>query len=150
MMEEFLDLHYGPAAGPIREFIERVHDKAAASGKHHNCFGRLADYGLDETDARAGLDAFAQALSLADTDAIRSRVEKASVCAYKAALEPVWYPRRKPLDPETVRKMRPLARRFFELCDKYRIDRHQESREDIAGAQKRLKAAFGIAEGGSF
>lgn len=150
LMDEFLDLHYGPAAGPIGEFIERVHDSAEASGKHHNCFARLADYGLDETDARAGLDAFAKALSLADAEAIRSRVEKASVCAYKAALEPVWYPPRKPLDRDMIRKMRPLARRFFELCDKYGINRHRESREDIAAARKRLKAAFGIAEGDTF
>ena len=150
LIEEFLDLHYGPAAGPIREFITRVHDRAEASGKHHNCFGRLADYGLDQTDAQAGLDAFAKALSMADTDAIRSRVEKASVCAYKAALEPVWYPRREPLDKDMIRKMRPLAKRFFELCDKYQIGPHQESREDIAAARKRLKAAFGIAEGDAF
>ena len=37
LMDEFLDLHYGPAAGPIREFIHRVHDKAEASSQHHNC-----------------------------------------------------------------------------------------------------------------
>jgi len=150
LMDEFLDLHYGPAAGPIREFIKRVHDRAEASGKHHNCFARLADYGLDETDARAGLDAFAKALSLADTDAIRSRVEKASICTYKAALEPVWHPQRKPLGPEVIQKMRPLARRFFELCDKHGINRHRESGGDIAAARKRLKAAFGIAEGDTF
>ncbi len=150
LMDEFIDLHYGPAAGPIRDFIERVHDRAEQSGKHHNCFGRLADYGLDETDAQAGLDAFAEALSLADSDAIRSRVEKASVCAYKAALEPVWYPDRAPLPEDLVQKMRPVARRFFELCEKYRIDRHRESREDIASARRRLKAAFGIPEGEDF
>ncbi len=150
LMNEFLDLHYGPAAGPIREFIKRVHDRAEAGGKHHNCFGRQADYGLDETDAQAGLDAFGKALSLADTDAIRSRVEKASVCAYRAALEPVWYPQGKPLDRNLIQKMQPLAKRFFELCDKYGIDRHRESGEDIAGARKRLKAAFGIPEGDAF
>ena len=150
LMDEFLDLHYGPAAGPIREFITRVHDKAEASGKHHNCFAMLADYGLDETDAKAGLEAFARALSLADTDAVRSRVEKASVCAYRAALEPVWYPRTKPLDPALVGTMRPVAKRFFELCEKYGIDRHCESGEDIAGARNRLKTSFGTAEGEPF
>jgi hypothetical protein len=150
LMDEFLDLHYGPAAGPIRDFIKRVHDKAEASGKHHNCFGRLEDYGLDETDAQAGLDAFAEALSLADSDAIRARVEKACVCAYKAALEPAWYPDKAPLTDQLIQKMRPLARRFFELCDKYGIDRPQESGEDIPAARNRLKAAFGIPEGEDF
>ena len=148
LMDEFLDLHYGRAAGPIRDFINHVHDKAEASGRHRNCFGRLRDYGLDLADAQAGLDAFAKALALAETDAIRSRVEKASICAYKAALERVWYAKR--IRPGLIEKMRPLAKRFFELCDKYGINRHQESREDIAAARKRLKAAFGIAEGATF
>ena len=146
LIDEFLELHYGPAAPPIRRFVRRVHDKAEASGRHHNCFGRLSDYGLDESDARAGLDAFAEALALANTDAIRARVEKASICAYKAALEPVWYPGRQPLKPELIGQMRPLAKRFFELCDNYAVDRHRESREDVAAARRRLKKAFGLKE----
>ena len=150
LMDEFLDLHYGTAAGPIREFIRRVHDKAAASGRHHNCFGRLADYGLDDTDAWAGLDAFARALDLADNDAVRARVERASACAYKAALEPVWYADKGPLSPKLIETMRPVARRFFALCEKYSIDRHRESREDVAAARTRLKRAFGLAEDESF
>ncbi|MHC4181474.1 MAG: DUF4838 domain-containing protein, partial [Planctomycetota bacterium] len=143
LMDEFLDLHYGPAAGPIRQFIQRTHDRAEASGRHHNCFGRLADYGLDETDAQAGLDAFEEALSLAESDAVRARVERASVCAYKAALEPVWYADKKSVKPELIEKMRPLARRFFQICEEHGIDRHRESREDIAAARKRLKGVLG-------
>ena len=149
LIDEFLDLHYGPAAGPIRQFINRVHDRARASGRHHNCFGQLADYGLDQSDAVAGLDAFAKALALAQTDAVRSRVEKASVCAYRAALEPIWYTDGTPLEPELAKKMRPLAKRFFELCDKHGVDRHSEG-EDIAGPRNRLKKAFGLAEGDTF
>ena len=150
LMDEFLDLHYCRAAGPIRDFINRVHDRAEASGKHENCFGGLADYGLDQTDAEAGLDAFAKALELADSDEIRARVEKASICAYKAAIDPVWNPRDKPLEPDEVKKYRPLVKRFFELCDRYGVDRPRETREDIAQARKRLKAAFGIPGDGDF
>jgi hypothetical protein len=116
VMDEFIDLHYGPAAAPIRRYIERIHDRAEASGKHHNCFGRLANYGLDETDAQAGLDAFAEALRLAGTDAVRRRVERASLCAYRASLEPIWYRDRGPIPPEVAQEMRPLAIRFIELC----------------------------------
>ncbi len=143
LMDEFLALHYGPAAAPIRRFIRRTHDKAEASGKHHNCFGRLSDYGLDQSDARAGLAAFDEALALVDTEAVRGRVERASICAYKAALEPIWYARAPVEDAELVERMRPLARRFFELCGKYGVDRHRESREDIAGARKRLETVLG-------
>ena len=43
-------------------------------------------------------------------DAIRQRVERASLCAYRAALEPIWYRDKGPLPPEVAQKMRPLAR----------------------------------------
>ncbi len=122
LMDEFLDLHYGAAAGPIHRFIDLVHDNAEASGLHQNCFGRAADYGVDESIAQAGLDAFAEALELAPDDAVRARVEKASICAYRAALEPVWYLEdKKELDPELAERMRPLAARLFELCDRYGV-----------------------------
>ena len=150
LREEFIDLHYGRAASPIRDFIRRVHDRAEASGKHERCRGYLGDYGLDQTDAEAGLEAFAKALELADSGAVRARVEKASICAYKAALEPAWYPKKMPLRPEVIKRSRPLAKRFFELCEKYRVSRPRENEEDTAGARKRLKAAFGIPEGEPF
>ncbi len=150
LMNEFLDLHYGPAAPPIRRFIQRVHDRAEASGRHHNCFARLSNYGLDDTDAKAGLDAFAEALRLADTDAVRAHVERASICAYRAALEPIWYRDKGPLEPQVAKQMKPLAKRFFELCDKYAVDRPRESREDTAAARSRLKRVFGLAESESF
>ena len=72
------------------------------------------------------------------------------ICAYRAMLEPVWYPRKRTLDPELIAEMRPLARRFFELCDRYAVDRPRESREDINGVRKRLKQAFGLAKTESF
>ena len=114
-----------------------------------NCFARLSDYGLDTTDAQAGLDAFAEAIRLADTDTVRAHVERASICAYRAALEPIWYRDKGPLEPQVAKRMRPLAKRFFELCDTYAVDRPRESREDIAGARNRLKRVFDLAEGES-
>jgi hypothetical protein len=146
-INEFLDLHYGPAADPIRAFIEHVHDKAEASGKHQNCFGRLANYGLDASDADKGLEAFEKALAAADSDAVRERVEKASLCAYRAALEPIWYRSEGTLPQEQAAKMRPLARRFFELCEKHHVDRPQESGDDTAATKKRLAKLFDLSEG---
>ena len=150
LMDEFLDLHYGPAAPPIRRYIERIHDRAEASGRHHNCFGRLVDYGLSPVDATAALDAFAEALRLAGTDEVRKRVEKASICAYRAALEPVWYRDQGPLEPDLAARMRPLAARFFELCEKYNVDRPRESGEDTGAAKARLQRVFGLAANEGF
>lgn len=146
LMDEFLDLHYGPAAPPIRRYIKRIHDRAQSSGRHHNCFGRLQNYGLNATDTQAGLSAFREALRLAGTDELRQRVEKASLCAYRAALEPVWYRNNGPLASEMAVEMRPLAARFFNLCDKYNVDRPRESGEDTADAKRRLKRVFELTE----
>ena len=144
VIQEFLTLHYGAAAGPIREFIDLVHDTAEASGQHQNCFGRLRDYGLDAGIAQVGLDAFAKALTLAEDEPTRARVEKASICAYRAALEPIWYAREPLDDAQLITRMKPLAKRFFELCDKYGADRPQETGENIAAVRQRLSTVLGL------
>ena len=117
LANEFLDLHYGRAGELIRRFINLTHEKALASGLHPNCFGRAKDYAIDEAIAQAGLDAFAEAMKLAENDAARARVEKASVCAYRAAIEPIWYMKDdSTVDPDLAKRMRPLVKRFLELC----------------------------------
>jgi len=144
LMDEFLDLHYGPAAGPIREFIELVHDNAQARGIHHNCFGRAEDYGVDAQVAERGLELFEQALSLADSDAVRRRVEKASICAYRAAIEPVWYAKdASELDARLAERIRPLVRRMFELCERYGVT-HAWEHGTIGEARARLSRVLGL------
>ncbi len=144
LMDEFLDLHYGPAAGPIRRFINLVHDNAEARGLHQNCFGRAADYGVDEPISQAGLAAFGEALELAPDDAVRARVEKASICAYRAALEPVWYLEEKEeLDAGLAERMRPLAARLFELCELYGVT-HAWEHGKIDEAQQRVCGLLGL------
>ena len=141
LMTEFLELHYGPAAGPIRRFIDLVHQRAEASGRHQACFGDAEQYGLDDPMVvQAGLDAFAEAMRLADSDALKARVEKASVCAYRLAIEPACRPKTKPLDPEVVKRLQPLAKRFFEICDKHHIDTASEGRK-VETFRQRIKEA---------
>lgn len=150
LVDEFLDLHYAEAAAPIRRFIQLVHDRAEASGLHKNCFGKAADYGIDESVAQSGLDAFAEAMKLAKTDAVRQRVEKASVCAYRAAIEPCWnWDGMTPLEPELKERMRPLVRQFFALCQKHGVSNVGEQRT-VLEMQKRLKQRFGLPESEEF
>jgi len=139
LIDEFLDLHYGRSAGPIRRFINLTHEHALASGLHPNCFGRAKDYAIDESIAKAGLEAFAEAKELADNDVIRARVEKASVCAYRAAIEPIWYIKNKSeIEPALAKRMRPLVERFVELCEKYGVTQASE-RSKIEVETERLK-----------
>ena len=150
LQDEFLDLHYGPAAPPIRRFINAHHDNALRKGIHRNCFGQAKDYGIAEDIARQALDAFAEALALADSEALKARVEKASICAYRAAIEPAWAaPDDKPLDPALIARTRPLVKRLFELCAKYKVPMWNETTR-IDAAQARFRSKLGLKEGEDF
>jgi len=144
LVKEFLDLHYGRGAAPIRRFLNLTHGHALASGLHPNCFGRAKDYAIDDTIAQAGLDAFAEAMELAENDAVRARVEKASICAYRAAIEPIWYTKDKSsIEPALAKRMRPLVKRFLDLCEKHGVTNVSE-RGKIEDETKRLKRIVGL------
>jgi hypothetical protein len=143
LIDEFLDLHYGPSAGPIRAYLQRIQDRAQASGRHQACFAKLFEYGLDASDAEAGLAAFAQALALAPTPEVADRVRKASISAYRAALEPVWYPEAAPVDPVLAERLRPLAEPFLALCETFGIDRPQEDGA-LAPIRQHLQTVLGL------
>jgi hypothetical protein len=144
LVNEFLDLHYGRGAEPIRRFINLTHENALASGLHPNCFGRAKDYAIDETIAQAGLNAFAEAMELAENDAVRARVEKASICAYRAAIEPIWYTKDKSsIEPALAERMRPLVKCFLDLCKKYGVTNVSEHSR-IEDETERLKRIVGL------
>ena len=146
LMDEFLGLHYGRAAPPICRFINLVHDHAEASKVHPDCFGQAKEYAIDESIARAGMDAFAEAIQLAETDVVRMRVEKASICAYRAAIEPVWNLKDSAgLKPDMAERMRWLVKQFFELCRKHGVN-HVSERATVEKASQRLKRVFGLEE----
>ncbi|MAG16538.1 MAG: hypothetical protein CMJ21_00555, partial [Phycisphaerae bacterium] len=131
LMDEFLSLHYGKAAAPIRRYIDLIHDAAEASGAHRHCFAEHPEqYGIDQSLAPQVLDLFAQALALAKTDEIKQRVEKASIAAYRLAIHPVW-DAKNPADVDSalLKKMRPLVRRFLELGTRFEVDRVAENTE---------------------
>ena len=136
LQDEFLRLHYGKAADPIRRTINLIHDTAEASGAHRNCFaGSAGDYGIDASVAPAALALFAEALDRAETPAVKRRVEKASIAAYRLAIDPVWN-----LDLEwstgpaaqagfaALDRLRPHVARFLELCAEFQVDRASEHR----------------------
>jgi hypothetical protein len=136
LIEEFVALHYGKAAPPIQRYLDFAHARVLASGKHPDRRGTAAEMGLDDSVVREGMADFAEALKLADDGQVRSRAEKASICVYRLAIEPVWEMKSAlPLTPEVAQEMRPLARRFFELCRTYGVT--------MAGERTKLKEAEG-------
>jgi hypothetical protein len=150
LIDEFLDLHYGKAAPPIRRFINMYHDRCESLGIHRNCFGRAVNYAIDETITKAAMDAFAEALTLADSDEVKARVEKASICAYRCAIDPAWeHHTGKPLDGAEAQRLRPIVKRFFELCTKFGVPMFAET-ITIDQAKQRLRTNLGMAEGEEF
>ena len=147
LMDEFLSLHYGEAAPPIRRYIAMIHDAAEASGVHRHCFaGRAREYGIDDALAQPALDLFAEARRLAGTDEVRRRVDKASIAAYRFALDPVWeVTDPATVEPEPLNILRPLIERFLELCDQFGVDRVSEG-TPLDAVRPRLRALveFGV------
>ena len=119
IVNEFLDLHYSEAAPLIRRFIDLVHNHYKDIKTHHI---KWAAHGLpvDESVATAGLKLFAEAMQLAQSDKVRTRVEKASICAHRAAIDPICRLKKDAaIDPSLAERMRPLIKEFFRLCDKH-------------------------------
>jgi hypothetical protein len=139
LMDEFLSLHYGKAAPLIRRYVDLIHDTAEASKLHRNCFaGRGEDYGLTEETAKKSLSLFEEALPLAGSPEIARRVGKASIGAYRLAIEPVWGREPSAVPAEIRDKMKPLVSRFLELCSAHGVDMSSEG-EPFSAARARLE-----------
>ncbi|MBS7614645.1 DUF4838 domain-containing protein [Candidatus Bathyarchaeota archaeon] len=87
LIVEFVQLHYKTAAQPILEYISMLHDNAEKLGVHPGCFPKPEEVGLNPEVARKALEYFDKALKLASDEEARARVEKASICAYRAMIK---------------------------------------------------------------
>lgn len=80
LIDEFLDGYYGPAAGPIREYLKLTHDAVAASGDALGCFSPADAKFLSLPMLSAGLRLLGQAETAASEDvALRQRVQVAEL-----------------------------------------------------------------------
>ena len=164
LMDEFLSLHYGKAAPPIRRYINFLHDNAEAKGLSRSCMGTGEDYKIPEPVIRAGLDAFDRAINLADNDLVRERVEKASTVAYCAAFAEAsfwtWENRNQTVPaakagvgwgridkkmPPRLAAALPYARRYFRLAKKHGLTNWAEG-VSMDQASAFFKAGFALKE----
>jgi len=152
LIDEFVDLHYGKAAPPIRRFINLVHDNAETKGIDQDCYGTAKDFGLDNGVLQAGFELFDEAYQLADNDVIRGRVEKVSACIYRLAIEEAWvwamshrteYKTRHKLkmDPALKQRTVPYAKRLFDICHKHGIKNTTRRGQD---KEQWFKQAIGL------
>ena len=134
VVDEFLDLHYAEAAPPIRRFISLVHNHYRDVRIHHANW--LTDkFPVDKAVAKAGLKLFAEAMRLAQSNEVKARVERASICAHRAAIDPICRLKKDAaIDPALAERMRPLVKEFFRLCDKHGLAGH------VASDRQRIEA----------
>ena len=166
LMDEFLRLHYGKAAPPIRHFLDLLCDHSRAKGADASCFAYARDYAIDDSIGKAALAMIDEAAALADSDTIRARVEKASIWAHRAAIGDLpkrlsagmrgqWsrgeitvddFPTMKPAD---IEKKRPHMREMLALCKKHGVDRWSEG-WSLKDAMPVLRKFFGLKKGEDF
>ncbi len=83
---EFCRLHYREAAQPIMDYLKYYHDLVEAAGLHPGCFPTESSLCINPDTAPRIARYFQEALALAQSDDVRTRVEKASLCAGRAGL----------------------------------------------------------------
>ncbi len=114
VLQEFLKLHYKSAAEPLSDYIDMFHDNAESKGVHPDCFPSAYEVGLNPEISQRIFDYFESALELADDDAVRRRIEKASISAYRTMFV---------AGGETTSEERDrLIDRYIELCQRYELE----------------------------
>ncbi len=126
-VEEFCRLHYAESAGPILAYLKYYHNLVDKSGAHPTCFPTESSLGITPASARRIMGYFREARALAKSEAVRTRVEKASLCAYRAALsassmkltyrEGVCYPDLAEFGPDLLDQYAALGQRFGVTMD---------------------------------
>jgi hypothetical protein len=130
LTEEFCELHYGKAAAPILAYLRMLHDNAEKSGCHPGCFPSPDEVGLRPKISEEAVAYFDKALKAAESDAVRARVEKASICAYKALLETCAQIEYKDgaYQVELPKQYEDAPARYVALCKQYNVSRAAETR----------------------
>jgi hypothetical protein len=130
MVEEFCRLHYGNASATILEYLTFLHDNALTTGLHPSCFPTPQEVGLNPEVALKAFSYFQKALGEAENEEVRSRVEKASICAYRAMLDAGGRLEYNPADSQYHIELPPgcenLVERYIELGQRHKMSHTAE------------------------
>ena len=146
LINEFLDLYYGKAAGPIAEFLRLADQELRRAGNHPGCNGPdiFKAYNYSQGLGRRGLQLFAKALVLADSPELKARVEKASLSAHRLSLGATWLGETPPgMSATDKAEYRQSARKVFELCQKFNLVSAHEGRR-LPDVEKAIRRALAM------
>lgn len=90
VIEEFLTLHYGPAAAPIRTYLQQLQDRVNKGNFDQHCYGRAADFGVTGPMLQRGWEAARAAEKLADTPELKQRVSLFKLWVLRSMIEDAW------------------------------------------------------------
>jgi hypothetical protein len=126
VINEFLDLHYGPSAPFVRQYLELTENYYRANNIHHaSCIKAMWDLPIDKEVAWKSLIIFKRAYQAAPDEVIRKRVDLAALAAYRAVLEPaIRLTEGQKLDTATAKKLRPVALDFRQKCTAYGVTKY--------------------------
>lgn len=131
LVEEFCALHYEGAAPVILEYLNLIHENAEVHGNHPNCGAFPVELGLTPEGVEKGFDLFQQALALASNDIVRSRVEMASIPAYRALIVANGRPWKNSdgvVKRDLPERFRSVIPDYIALCKKYNMSYVAEGR----------------------
>ncbi len=152
VINEFVDLYYGPAAAPVAEFIRLADNELRRCGNHTGCNvpNIFEGYCYSQGLGWKGIGMFEEALALADTPELKARVEKASLVPYRMSLGVTWLGQTpEGMTAENKSKYRESARKVFELCKKHEIVAVHEARR-IEAVDEAIRKALGMEESETF
>ncbi|MFV1976755.1 MAG: DUF4838 domain-containing protein, partial [Candidatus Scalindua sp.] len=127
---EFCRLHYAESAQPIIDYLTYYHDLIEKENLHPDCFPTEASLYLNSETVKRIDKYFAEALVLAQSEEVRSRVEKASLCAYRAKLSVATMDLKYEngiCKPSLENVDENLLERYTELCTKYNVSMDNEN-----------------------
>ena len=125
----FCRMHYAESAQPIIDYLTYYHDLIDKENKHPACFPTEASLFLNSESVKRIDEYFTEALALAQSEEVRSRVEKVSLCAYRAKLSVATMELKYEngiCKPSLGGADENLLVRYAELCDKYNVSRENE------------------------
>lgn len=131
LTKEFCNLYYRSSAEPILEYLTLIHNNVEYKKLNARCIGsKPGDFGLDLNVVNYIFERFEEALEMADNEIIRSRVEKASLCAYVAVIETYKandLDSNKQIDVINENSYNLIVNRFIELAKKFDMRSYDES-----------------------
>ncbi len=126
---EFCRLHYAESAQPIIDYLTYYHNLIDKENLHPLLFSTESSLFLNSETVEQIDKYFTNALTLAKSEEIRNRVEKASLCVYRAKLSIATMEMKYEngfCKPSLNGEDENLLARYTELCMKYKVSKENE------------------------